>query len=167
MKMEDIAQVAMHFSQLQATQQFGTKSAFDLHKARIKMSNKISCEHLNEYQRLYFVSLASQQLVLNKSVDFLEATSLSPVQVKEFQKQISLIKEQKKKEIQHFESKVFEVDKVIAKLFSKHKKIIAHFETAQGKNQALTNEIKQIEIAKHVVKKLKWTSTLSMKLQSI
>lgn len=83
---------------------------------------------------------------------------------KHYQQQINNIKDMKKKEIQHFESKVFEIDKVIAKIVNKHKKLIKTFDQHDKQTQKIESEFKQMNNAKHILKKIKWTVALHQRL---
>jgi len=70
----------------------------------------------------------------------------------------------KKKEIGHFEAKMFDIDKVIAKIVSKHKKLIKQYDQHDKHSQKLESEFKQLNNAKHILKKIKWTIALHQRI---
>lgn len=56
------------------------------------------------------------------------------------------------------------MDKVIAKIVGKHKKLIKAFDLHEKQTQKQESEFKQMNNAKHILKKIKWTVALHQRL---
>lgn len=164
------------FQTMMDNQEFGFKCPYDFHVCALHFQRLIKLDKLQEYELAYFKQHISSQLTAkkqNRFQKFLKSEvkdtlfQLNPSSLEELREEENEIYLRKKKEMTHFEEKVFKLDHKSTQLYSRHKKLISLFEMQQAMVTNQQADIKKMEQAKVMMRKLKFSIQLLQRMQQV